>query len=286
MQIKPIFSMRNNHRPVNTPIKARNDAPAELREAIPSLAYRLGMSPHDLRNELCKVLLKSPCEENWGAQYIQHENKHLMKDANWYQVYDIAEALYNRISSQKNQASDQLATEFQSELNSFFLAKGIGWAMRDGMIERRGGEVFDYTIHKVPPLLEAEGYPRAAGEMREAIKDISRRPAPDITGAIQHSIAALETVAREVTGERNATLGKLIPKLELLPPLDIAIEKLWGFASDRARHIREGKDQKVDCSEAELIVTIMGALCQFIYSRHDNFSGNQDEDLLEEAVPF
>ena len=101
--------------------------------------------------------------------------------------------------------------------------------------------------------------------MREALRDISRRPEPDITGSIQHAMAALEATAREVTGQSNPTLGKLVPMLNLPAPLDQAVHKLWGYASERGRHIRE--QELVDHSEAELIVAIAGALCAFLAQR-------------------
>ena len=97
--------------------------------------------------------------------------------------------------------------------------------------------------------------------MREALSDISRRPEPDITGAIQHAMAGLEATAREVSSQPNRTLGKLVPVLDLPVPLDQAVQKLWGYASDRGRHIRE--QQIVDHTEAELIVAIAGSLCAF-----------------------
>jgi hypothetical protein len=87
----------------------------------------------------------------------------------------------------------------------------------------------------------------------------------DRTGAIQHAIAALECTARDITGEPNATLGTLIAKLNLPKPLDMAVEKLWGFSSDRARHLREGKS--VDDDEAELVVSVACAVCAFLSKR-------------------
>ena len=91
-----------------------------------------------------------------------------------------------------------------------------------------------------------------------------------MTGAIQHAIAALECTARDVTGEPNLTLGRLVPRLGLAPPLDSAVEKLWGYASDRARHIREG--QAVTTEEAELVVSVACAVCSFL-SRRDREGG-------------
>lgn len=64
-------------------------------------------------------------------------------------------------------------------------------------------------------------------EIREAIIDLSRRPAPDITGAIQHSLACLECVSREIAGDRKLTIGKIIEKHPNFVPksLENAIEK-------------------------------------------------------------
>ena len=78
-------------------------------------------------------------------------------------------------------------------------------------------------------------------------------------------MAALEATAREVTGQPNPTLGKLVAVLELPAPLDQAVHKLWGYASDRGRHIRE--QESVDHTEAELIVAIAGSLCAFLAQR-------------------
>ena len=102
-------------------------------------------------------------------------------------------------------------------------------------------------------------------EMREALKDISRRPEPDRTGAIQHAMAALEATAREVTGKPKPTLGKLIPELDLPKPLDTAVEKLWGYACDHARHGKEGRTVGTD--ETELLVSVACAVCTFLTKR-------------------
>ena len=58
------------------------------------------------------------------------------------------------------------------------------------------------------------------------------------------------------------TLGKLIRDLNLTAPLDKAVHALWGFSSERARHMREG--QTVSTDEAELVVLVACALCTFL----------------------
>ena len=76
---------------------------------------------------------------------------------------------------------------------------------------------------------------------------------------------ALETTVPDVTGQPNPTSCKLVPHLGLQAPQDQAVDKLWGYASDRGRHIRE--HQTVDHAEAELIVAAAGSACAFQASR-------------------
>ena len=109
------------------------------------------------------------------------------------------------------------------------------------------------------------GRATAAAEIREALRDISRRPEPDRTGAIHHAMAALECTARDITGKPKKNFGDLIPDLGLPQPLDEALHKLWGFASQYGRHVKEGAKAQDD--EAELVVSIAAAVSTFLATR-------------------
>ena len=253
------FSVREGHLPAPR-ITVREDAPNGLRAIIPVIAENAGLGPGTIYHIVCSVLQKAPD----GGYLSYDENARakigpLLAEAPWYKVYDIAEALYNPYSATVR------VNEFKQNLNNFFVENGIGWELHDGLIIRRGSEAFQRVAHEVPDLLNDCGFQRASGEIREASNDISRRPNPDITGAIQHAMAALEATARGVTGQPNQTLGQLVPLLNLPPPLDRAVSRLWGYASERARHIRE--QQAVENAEAELIVAVAGSLCAFVVQR-------------------
>lgn len=262
------FSARHGYRSPPADITIREDAPPEVRGAILTLAETAGMTPSAMLQVICGVLLVPPDPNNWPERpFIWLEVHRLMRKAPWYGVYDIAEALYTKLCITSPLFSETPdAAEFRRRLNEFFVDNGVGWELRDRQITHRGSAAFAKVTEEAPRILDAAGSQRAANEMREALKDISRRPEADITGAIQHAIAALEATAREVAGEPNPTLGKLIPKLDLPAPLDQAVDKLWGYASDRGRHIRE--EQSIDLMEAELIVGIAGSLCAFLTQRH------------------
>ena len=257
------FSERHGYRQRDAEITVREDAPEDLRYAVAEIARQAGMSSKSIRGTVCRVLFVAPNQNNWSDPNVWEEVLQLLRDCEWYKVYDIAEALWRSLDYH-----DHEQRLFQNGLNSFFREKGGGWELKDpDGIVFRGGEVFAAATREAVNALQQTARGVAANEIHEALKDISRRPAPDRTGAIQHAIAAMECVARDVTGETGATFGKLIPKLDLPKPLDAAVEKLWGFASERARHLREGV--AADDLEAELVVSIACAVATFLVKRLD-----------------
>ena len=259
MTEEPTFSRRFGYQADERPISVREEAPDALRFGVAMLADNLGLSPHNARLEACGLLLTRPDPSNWSAYpNVFEEVQALLADAPWFRVYDIAKGFYERIAA----ADWNRGQQFRDRLNELCREHGIGWEMRDGRFVARGSEAFAEALTTASEVMKASGRAAAASEMHEALKDISRRPNADVTGAIQHAMAALECVAREVMGEPNKTLGQLASKLGLPRPMDTALEKLWGFASEQGRHIREGRQPRFE--EAELVVTTAAAVSVYL----------------------
>jgi AbiJ N-terminal domain 4 len=254
------FSTRHSFQKPEAEISVREEAPIELRAAIVMLAYRSDMKPSEIRARICEVLLKRPDSGNW-SEYpnIAEEVNSLIDEAPWYKVYDVAEKVHERLSY--SYATLNLAQEFENGLNAYLRENGIGWQMLDGKIVSRGSEAFAEASRLSADVMLQAGSTTAAQEIHEALADLSRRPHADVTGAIQHAMASLECVARKITGS-NDTLGKIIPKLGLPKPMDEALAKLWGFASEQGRHIREGRNPHYD--DAELVVTVASAVSTYL----------------------
>lgn len=257
-------------------ITVREDAPEGLRGFIRMAFYDLKKYPSDLRSITTRVLKIPPDRNNW-SEYpnIDYEIEQHLESCEWYIVYDIIEAIIQNLNGQQRET-------FINEINEYFIANGIGWKIVNGQVETRGDEVFETAVKTVVTVLETVKLQTAKTEIREALIDLSRRPEPDITGAIQHSLACLECVAREVTGDKKATLGELIKKHpNIVPkPLDAAIEKIWGFTSEQGRHLREG--QAPEYLEAELVVELSAAISTYLGKK----MGGTTKQLESDDLPF
>jgi len=257
------FSERHGFHGPEAEIRIREDAPEEVRAAVVMLGYATGMRPGGMRDLICEVLLKRPDPNNWSAGNIEHEVHQLVDDAPWYKVYDIAERIHAEIA--RDDFTGAKAAEFARRLTQLFRELGVGWQMEGGRIVFRGSEAFTLATRDAVATMQQAGKPTAANEIHEALRDISRRPTADVTGAIQHAMASLECVAREVDNSSD-TLGRIIGRLSLPAPLDGALHKLWGFASEQGRHIEEGRQPAFE--EAELVVTVASAVGIYLLRRH------------------
>lgn len=260
------FSNRHGfHRPQEIEITIRQDAPYELRGFVIELAYHCELAVDPLRSLLCRVLYKRQDRNNTEYHDVDKEIYQLIDNCDWYRVYDIIEGIAQYISEQHRLSKYE--EEFENEINEYFYEKGIGWKLVEGKIEARGSESFEESIHITESQLTEKGFINARSELHEAILDLSRRPKPDITGTIQHSMAALECVAREACGNKKATLGDIMKKYpNILPsPLNEVIKKLWGYCSENGRHILEGREYEFE--EAELVVFISSAVATYLTRR-------------------
>ena len=262
------FSKRHGYQQAHeTEIIVRQDAPHELRGIVVQLAYECGFRPESLRSLICCILRRRPDSNNW-SEYpnIDNEVHELIDDCDWYRVYDIVEG----ISGAMRETPYSYETEkFESEMNDYFLEKGIGWKLSNGKVDMRGSGVFEEIIGTAERQLETKKFSTARNELHEARRDLSRRPAPDITGGIQHSMAALECVAREACGDAKATLGEIMQRYrDVVPrPLDEAIIRAWGYASEYARHVREGREPAFE--ESELVIGMVAALATYLARKHE-----------------
>ena len=260
-----LFSRRHGYRGQRE-ITVREDAPEALRAGLLAILREMGLSYSDVREVICPVLHTFPDPNNWSEiPNVRDEVIEHIQGCDWYRVYDICEAMHRHLSRSGD------GEEFTERLNHIFVEEGIGWQMVNGEIVTRGPAEFEHAVAEAVARVEEAGYQTVRRELEEARRDLSRRPEPDITGTVQHCMAALECTARTVSGDERATLGEIIARhaaeLEIPPPLDNAIERMWGYASEMARHLREGRVPARE--EAELLLSTSAALITYLIQKHE-----------------
>lgn len=131
----------------------------------------------------------------------------------------------------------------------------------------RGDADFEDTVQSAQEALHESGFDVALSQLKEAQGDLSRRPDPDVTGAVHHALGAVEVTARYIHGS-GGDLSNLATQIGLPKPLDEALKKMWGFSSNYGRHISASKIPTL--GEAQLIVHLSSAYCQFLANANKN----------------
>jgi hypothetical protein len=265
------FSERYGFAPTDREITIYHAAPQALRDATLAIANEAGLHPAVVRQLVCGVLRTRPDSQNFSPGNIECENGQLIDGCEWYEVYEIIEKIYDTDEGKFFESSNGKGRAyFATEINRFFQKSGIGWQLVDGRLQIRGAESFEAAVAEAKTALEASGRITARDEIHQALSDLSRLPEADKTGAIQHAMAALECVARDVTGDSKATFGDILKRNPtLLPaPLNQAVDKAWGFSCNRGRHLLEGDDPEME--EAQLIVGLSAVVATYLTKKSEN----------------
>ena len=267
MAREPSFSIRHGFSRAKD-ITIWEDAPENLRSFVLQTAQSFGLDISSQHQVLCRVL-HVPYQRYIGRRIWGEEEavQELMNTCLWFKVYDIIEAFYASLARLDARFGTRDASAFADDINEFFTEEGIGWQIVSGQIVTRGTEAFETVVRTAISTLEGSERPTAAKHVHEALQALSRRPQADLPGAANHAIGALECVARDVTGDENATLGEILKHhRDLLPkPLDKALSQVWGYASNEVRHVREGRE--ISREEAELLVGLSATVSTYLLRR-------------------
>jgi len=263
------FSVRHGISPDRSKAPVLDDAPEKVRVGLLGvLQTQFTLSDDAILEVVCSVLGVFE-QGNWGGDFIRNEMLTHIQRAKWYEIYDIIEEFYQYfLSRDQRGVTDGASREYEEAINKLLIRANVGWEMVDGQLQARSDEESQRLFNDAVEALGSAGFSTSTDELREAIRDISRRPEPDITGAIQHAMGALEAVARVVSDEPKMTLGEIIKAhAELFPkPLDDALQKMWGYSSNEGgRHGKEGHE--LGYEEAFLVVSVVVALCPYLLSK-------------------
>jgi hypothetical protein len=152
----------------------RESAPEDLRYAVLDEALKVDFGPHALRAVICRVLRKRPDPSNW-SEYpnVWDEVQDLVYECEWFRVYDIIEAIADELEAPSR-------GRYRDAMNEFFVERGIGWQVDGVKVVSRGTDAFESSVHLAAAAFAAADRVTAQREIEEALRDLSRRPVPDL----------------------------------------------------------------------------------------------------------
>ena len=149
-------------------------------------------------------------------------------EVKWYEVYDFIEFIAQNLSDpDKELFVENCNSVLVKELSAYrFIGDNIGEITSEAEIS---------AIEAA--LADSSSFAGINGHLQNALEKFTDRKNPDYRNSIKESISAVEGMARLITGDPKATLGKAIKRLKdkglvLHPALEDAWSKLYGYTSD------------------------------------------------------
>jgi AbiJ N-terminal domain 4 len=275
------FSSRHGHVQPK-PIVHREDLPEWARKVIFGILAKY--TTNGVLSEILTSILK-PFQEYETNLIWMMENQTDVEATflrmEWFHVYDVIEAVHSALEYHDENHVDPVydwnqnptgefteefrAEPFRLEINRYFVYAGIGWELTDeSKVVARGDKNFTQAIEAATAELIETKRPSAAEYLQNAQQALSQRPKPNTGGAVSQATNAIEALLHNITGEAM-TLGKYLDRYPTLfhSALKQAIDKLYGYASDVARHGKEGGPQPTP-AEARYILTVCAATCTLL----------------------
>lgn len=186
-------------------------------------------------------------------------------DAEWHDVYDLVEFFVRDVDFDGKQ--DQL----RDVCNVLMEREGSAYRFVGNEIGRITSE------QEIAAIEEAHGldgkYNAVGAHIDRSLSLLSDRKNPDYRNSIKEAISAVEAACRIVTGDKKATLGEALNKIEkngeeLHTALKGAFSKLYGYTSDE-KGIRHALLElpKIDFDHAKFMLVTCAAFVNFLASK-------------------
>ena len=196
--------------------------------------------------------------------YHRYEIEQIINRCKWHEFYEICEKAWFLINEDEGSTSPFFridSQEFSKEVNKIFIKYGLGYQMRDGLIERISDIDTNERIEQARLILQEPEYKGPAKQFNKAVGFFSQRPEPDPANCVKDAVGAIEGVARIISGEKKAVLTQLLDrepfKSGMPPTLRGSIEKLYAYRGDApgAGH-GQVAESSVGIEEAEFVLGI------------------------------
>lgn len=211
----------------------------------------------DFSAELWITFFKKRLDSRPGDSYrIMEIIRSYFFSCDWFDVYDFLEFVLHHSNS-----------EFiEKTINAVLARELAGYRYVSGNFV----QVTDkQEIESIEQALDAGPFAGVEAHLHSAIEHLSRKQNPDYRNSIKESISAVESLAKELTGNPKATLGQALSTLEkegkIHPALKISLTALYGYTSDEGgiRHAML-EEPELSASDAKFILVACSAFINYM----------------------
>ena len=201
--------------------------------------------------------LKKPADEytDWGEDRNKIFVKDIFQSSPWHEVFDLIEFIISGLSGDEN---------FINACNQTLERENSAYKIIQGVVAPITSQE---EIESIETALNAP-FDSVKKHIHQALTLLSDKENPDYRNSIKESIIAVESLAKEITGNSKGTLGELTSSLNLHPAFSTGLSNLYGFTNDAKgiRHGGTGQPLEFDQSTARFMLITCSAFVNFIVS--------------------
>ncbi|NHZ86014.1 MAG: hypothetical protein GWP19_09050 [Planctomycetia bacterium] len=180
----------------------------------------------------------------------------------WLEVFDFIENVFE-INNFKG------AKELENNLNQVFLDDNSAYRIVNYVIVEITSKE---EIIEIQEALET-GFEGVKIHLSQAISILSNRDKPDYRNVIKESISAVESICQVITGDKKATLGKALNKIEkdykIHNDLKDGFKKIYWYTSDSdgIRHSLTEEPKNLTLTDAKFMLIACSAFVNYLIGK-------------------
>ena len=213
-----------------------------------------------------RSFFKLPLDElpDWASHFVARAKRWLY-EAEWYDAFDFIEFV-----SQFDNDRDFPAVE--EAFNKVLKQEVSGYRLLDGKVVQITSEEEIAAVQIALDTARKSRLPGVDEHLTAALSKLSDKKNPDYRNSIKESISAVESLAKVISGDPKAELGKALKTVEskvgLHPALKKGFSAIYGYTSDEGgiRHALLDTND-IDFEDAKYMLVSCSAFINYLVAK-------------------
>ncbi|MCG8520176.1 AbiJ-NTD4 domain-containing protein [Marinobacter nauticus] len=191
----------------------------------------------------------------YGRKGVYETFKEHFLYCKWFEVYDFLEVLALDRSELLGEKTRQWINQELEEHNSAYR-----------FVEAQIAEITDTNEIEAIEAALSNGEAPVRAHLDASLQMLSNKENPDYRNSVKEAISAVEAACRLVTGNRSATLGDALKRIENIhPAMSQAFGRLYGFTND-ASGIRHSltDESTISYADAKFMLVACSAFVSYL----------------------